>query len=622
MMPVNIGIYGGLNFNMHTPSFNLPINSQRTINFNENKTSFWFSAGVIGNYPLNNTFTLSGRLGYNGLSGDLSENVIFTGNPDTNTVQDLHADLHYLEISPVLQFHNLLPVKPLYFLAGLEFGIPISTKYTEKENQTSPIPASLSISNNANIPNPAVRIAGIIGAGYTIELKDNIFLIPEVSYRIPFTHVSSNQNFTTWDIPQLRAGVSLTFGLTKKQEKPSETFHDLQIGFKEINYYDKEGAKHPLKNIKVEDVQYTELFPILPYVFCDENQPAPSDSTQTLESGTAKGEFQAETMEPDAMKINLRTLDIVGKRMQEITDAELTITGTIDDKKEKDTPQLALRRAEFAKDYIVNTYKINPERINIRAIGLPEKPSATTVPDGDAENRRIELSSSNSKLLEPIIMKSENQTIAEPNQIEFVPYIISTDSVTSWKFGIEQAGQPLKTLGGSDSINPIQFVIIPNELKKSQVPVDYSLNAENARELKRSVSGSIPVEYYSFTRKKSEELPDKTISKYSLILFDFDKADVSDNDKAIIEKYIVPDIKFNSTIKIYGYTDRIGNEDYNKKLSEQRANAVKDILSAKVKEAKYEIYGVGENQVIFDNNSPIGRQLSRTVQIYVITPKL
>ncbi|OGU15378.1 MAG: hypothetical protein A2X61_04275 [Ignavibacteria bacterium GWB2_35_12] len=619
IMPANLGIYGGLNFNMHTPSF-IFSKFQPNINFDENNNNLWFHLGFIGNYPLNETFTISGRLGYNGLNGELSKIERF-GTPDTITSNSLQGDLHYIEITPIIQFHNLLPLKRLYFLAGLEFGIPFSTKYTAKQTQVSPLPAQNTLSQSGAIPDATLRFAGAIGAGYVFNLSESVYLIPEISYRIPFTHVSSNSGFTTWDVPQLRAGVALTFGLSKTPEKPPETYSDLQIGFKEVNYYDKERGKHPLQNIRVEDVQYTELFPMVPYIFCDENQPAPSDSTQILTGSTEKGEFRIETVEPDAMKINVKTLDIVGKRMTENPDADLTITGTIDNKKETPASQLSLRRAEFAKEYLVNIYKINPDKINIKTGGLPEKPSAQTVAEGDAENRRIELSSSNPKILTPIIMKGESQTIAEPNLVEFVPFITSTDSVTMWQFEIEQAGLTIRNIKGSGDIHPIQFVIIPNELKKSQIPVDYVLTVTNAKDLKRTVSGSIPTEYFSFTRKKTEELPDKTISKYSLILFDFDKADISEKDKAIIEENILPEIKFNSTVKIYGYTDKIGKEDYNKNLSERRALAVKELLSSKVKDAKYETCGVGENEVIFDNNSPIGRHLSRTVQIYVITPR-
>jgi len=116
-------------------------------------------------------------------------------------------------------------------------------------------------------------------------------------------------------------------------------------------------------------------------------------------------------------------------------------------------------------------------------------------------------------------------------------------------------------------------------------------------------------------------LPDKTTSKFSLVLFDFDSPNISDLDKQILDKNVVPAIGPNSTVQIYGYTDRIGDFDYNKNLATRRADAVKNYLSSKVKNVKFETYGVGESVQIFDNNKTLGRQLSRTVQIYIITPK-
>ncbi|MDX9790933.1 MAG: OmpA family protein, partial [Candidatus Kapabacteria bacterium] len=136
-----------------------------------------------------------------------------------------------------------------------------------------------------------------------------------------------------------------------------------------------------------------------------------------------------------------------------------------------------------------------------------------------------------------------------------------------------------------------------------------------------SENGTLPVEYFSITRKKTEERADRTISKFSLMLFDFNSPDVSELDQRVILNSIIPEIKFNSTVQIYGYTDLIGDADYNKKLALQRANSVRDILQNKVKDAKYEVFGVGESVQIFDNKTAAGRQLSRTVQVYVITPK-
>ena len=158
-------------------------------------------------------------------------------------------------------------------------------------------------------------------------------------------------------------------------------------------------------------------------------------------------------------------------------------------------------------------------------------------------------------------------------------------------------------------------------MTNKQLPVDYVFTLRNKSEKETKVKGTIPVEYFATSKKKSEESADKSISKYSLVLFDFDKADVSKADMEIVDKHIIPAIKFNSIVDIYGYTDRIGDDNYNNQLAEKRANAVKKILETKVPSAKFNIHPLGESVSIFDNENQVGRQLSRTVQVYVTTPK-
>jgi len=190
-----------------------------------------------------------------------------------------------------------------------------------------------------------------------------------------------------------------------------------------------------------------------------------------------------------------------------------------------------------------------------------------------------------------------------------------------WKLSITQRGEDIRSYVGEGQPGFIGWVIIPNELVKSEIPIEYVLWVKNKPGIEKVAAGTIPVDYYSFTRKKTEELPDKIIAKFSLILFDFDDDNISGKDMEIINKDILPLIKFNSTVKIYGYTDRIGDENYNRELADRRALSVKKYLESKVKTAKYEVYSVGENELLFDNNLPVGRQLSRTVQIYILTPR-
>jgi len=603
-----VGLYGGLNINMHSPSFNYPIDQSTKVLFNNNATGIGADLGFIGIFPLNKILALSGRFGYNGLGGLMTKNI-------NNKRYELDASLNYIEISPILQIYNLLPYKKVYLLTGLETGIPLSPKYNLTDGSKN------YIKENENIANADFRMAITIGAGYIYKLSDGFNLRPEISLRFPLSNVSSNQSFTTWEVPQIRFDLSFTFDLEKPQETPKPEISTLNVGFKEVRYYDKKGDYYPLERIKVEDLKYTEEFPIIPYVFFDEKQSKPSKQMQSLSAKTKAGEFTISGLQPDAININRSTLDIIGRRLQEYPRSELTVTGTIDNKTEINDTTLAFKRAEFVKNYLVDNYKINPEMINVRAIGLPEKPSAVNDSDGVAENRRVELKSSNPKILEPIIIQKENQTIANPNLIEFVPYVESTDSVVSWDLTISQQGEIIRTFKGSGIPGYIAWVIIPNELVKSEIPIEYVLTVKNSKGIEKNAAGTIPIDYYSFTRKKTEDLPDKTIAKFNLILFDFDDDRISKSDLDVINKDILPLIKYNSTVKIYGYTDRIGNAPYNKSLANRRALSVKKYLQSKVKTAKFEVYGVGENELLYDNNLPIGRQLSRTVQIFIITPR-
>jgi outer membrane protein OmpA-like peptidoglycan-associated protein len=599
IVPLSLGLYTGINMNMHSPAFNYPKDSNFVIPFDNNSTGLGFAIGFLGLFPINDMFVISGKIGYNGLGGILTKDSF-----------ELDASLNYIEISPELQIHNLLPLKDVYLIAGLETGIPLSPKYSLTKTNIE----------NENIPDASFRMAGAFGVGYFWEISKGINLTPELTFKIPFTKVSDNNNFKTWDVPQLRFGIGLSFALETLPETFQEDPPSLNLGFKEVRYYNNEGNTYPLERIRVEDLSYTEQFPIVPMVFFDEQQKVPSTKMQSLFGKSSAGEFSIQNLIPEAISINNNTLDIVGKRMNENQNAELTITGTLDNMNEKNQ-DLALQRATFAKDYLTKNYDIHPERINVRAVGLPEKPSTSKDPDGVAENRRLELSSSNPNILAPILIQKENQTLAEPNLIEFVPFIESTDSILEWKLSINQKGQEIRSFAGTDEPGDIAWVIIPNELVKSEIPIEYVLWAKNARDMEKTAAGRIPVDYYSFSRKKTEDLADKTIAKYSLILFDFDSDLISNEDMNLINRDIIPAIKFNSTVKIFGYTDRIGDAKYNKELAKKRAETLKKYLVSKVKSAKYEVFGVGENELIFDNDLPLGRQLSRTVQIVISTPK-
>ncbi|MEO8675417.1 MAG: MtrB/PioB family outer membrane beta-barrel protein [Casimicrobiaceae bacterium] len=86
----------------------------------------------------------------------------------------------------------------------------------------------------------------------------------------------------------------------------------------------------------------------------------------------------------------------------------------------------------------------------------------------------------------------------------------------------------------------------------------------------------------------------------SKALFDFDKAILKAEGKTAIDSQIVgklSQLQKLEVILVTGHTDRIGGDAYNQKLSERRADAVRDYLVSKgVPKDKIETIGMGEKQ--------------------------
>jgi outer membrane protein OmpA-like peptidoglycan-associated protein len=72
------------------------------------------------------------------------------------------------------------------------------------------------------------------------------------------------------------------------------------------------------------------------------------------------------------------------------------------------------------------------------------------------------------------------------------------------------------------------------------------------------------------------------------------------------------------TVQVEGYTDNVGSEEYNLKLSQQRADAVRDYLvSQGVPTANVTSIGYGKNNPVTDNATAAGRGQNRRVQLVV-----
>jgi len=109
------------------------------------------------------------------------------------------------------------------------------------------------------------------------------------------------------------------------------------------------------------------------------------------------------------------------------------------------------------------------------------------------------------------------------------------------------------------------------------------------------------------------------IVNMSDVLFDFNKYTLKSDAQVKLAKVsgillAYPNLK----LQVEGYTDNIGTDDYNQKLSEERADAVREFLVGQsVADANITAQGFGKSDPIADNSTNSGRAQNRRVELVV-----
>jgi len=115
--------------------------------------------------------------------------------------------------------------------------------------------------------------------------------------------------------------------------------------------------------------------------------------------------------------------------------------------------------------------------------------------------------------------------------------------------------------------------------------------------------------------------PAPTVQKVTLdskVLFGFDSAVLKPEGLAAIDSQVVGSLSRMQKLEVVlvtGHTDRLGTEAYNQKLSQRRADAVRDYLVGKgVDRAKIETIGMGEKQPVVQCDQKNVKQLIDCLQ--------
>jgi outer membrane protein OmpA-like peptidoglycan-associated protein len=106
------------------------------------------------------------------------------------------------------------------------------------------------------------------------------------------------------------------------------------------------------------------------------------------------------------------------------------------------------------------------------------------------------------------------------------------------------------------------------------------------------------------------------------VTFAFDKADLTDEDKAQLDT-IGPQLTSarGYILEVTGGTDSVGNAEYNYQLSQRRAEVVVQYLATKFKVPAHKFYliGIGKDQEVATNRTAAGRAQNRRVEVQILS---
>ncbi|TAE32088.1 MAG: hypothetical protein EAZ92_02050 [Candidatus Kapaibacterium sp.] len=397
------------------------------------------------------------------------------------------------------------------------------------------------------------------------------------------------------------------------------------------------GMEKPIVQVRFEEFLAQRYVPLLNYVFFEEQAFAlPVRYKRLSDEGVQKFEID-KLYKSGTLDIYYHVLNIVGKRMRQYPDAVLTITGcNADITSETGNTALSEQRAASVRRYFLDTWKIAENRLVMKARDLSEQPSMPkTEQDKIEENRRVELTSTVREILDPVMLSDTVRT-ANPPVVRFKPRAKTDKPIMDWTLLVNYHDEEVRRFSSEtsvevsgDSLQAVQNkapqelprtidwqILRENEsLMRVPGPLQFILTASDISGNSGVGYGTIPVEQLTLRKKRREYRNDREFEQFSLILFQFNRAEISERNQHIID-FMKERIKPSSKLSIAGYTDRTGDATYNRTLSKQRATELARLLGSSINAAQ----GFGEDQLLYPNDFPEGRFYCRTVNVSIETP--
>lgn len=571
-------------------------------------------------YRPNPVIGLTLHLGYEDRSAQFDQEIA-----PCNCPADLETEVSYITLEPGIRIAPF--ANAFYIFGGAVFSNDYNKSFTYTQEQQPDRSGDISDWK-------AWKIGAQIGAGYDIPLskvssRSQLALSPYIAYRPYFGETP--RNIESLSMQGVKVGLALKFGKAKKaavvKKIPVSIVKEVAVVEPEVKF----NVNSP-KNTPVQQGR-SETFPLRNYIFFDLGSTEIPSRYVRLRKDQVNDfkENHEQTLVPIVqsdrsnreMTVYYNILNILGNRMGQYPKTTIVLVGS-----SREGQKDGWKMAESVKTYLVDVFAIDSKRISIEGRNKPKIPSEK--PGGQLDlvllregDRRVSVESKSPELL--MEFKSGTgtalTTVQEAPKDSYVSFNNegSNEALSSWSLEIADEQGKIQKHG------PFTWeeVSIPGSTILGNRPSgDYKVTMIGQTKSGKVIKKDSNIHVVKWTPPTIEEG-----TRFS-VLYEFNTSTSIDSYKKYLTEVVAPKILKNGKVIIHGYTDIIGGEENNKKLSLARANDVKGILEAALAKSgtqyvQFEVLASGEDESSspFANKLPEQRFYNRTVIIDIIPNK-
>ncbi len=543
----------------------------------------------------------------------------------------LDASLHALEVAVMMR---ISPGEHLRLAAGPWVRYGLSNSFDQTDNVTGPGDIRLAGGQpsqpmlTAFDPNGTGLGYGLkVSGGWVLPAGGTASLIPTATASLA---LRSPTGAVGWGGVEFGAGASLEFDLTPHPapvvvaEQPPPPHVPLLSASIDLHGVDADGNVSDVAAVSIDETFTRRYVPLLAAMFFNADSATIAPRYRT-EPGDNPSEFKFELLRTlDIEKANRYVVAVLARRLLDDSAARLTVHGSASG---DEPPELARRRAESVRDELVDRWGVRPQQIRVTTAPGPMPRSSETSEEGREENRRVEFSSDDPTLLEPIATERIARNF-DPPTISLTQSVNAEAGVRRWTVDIEQADKPMAHYEGTGDptvgIDDLSWTLSDDRLDSIPSPIRIDLTVEDSTGNVVTAHDELPLvtrRHVQLVEQRGTVVADETV--YSLVAFDYNSDEPTADHRKLLA-LVANAIPDSSTVQVIGYADPIGGERYNENLSRRRAESVADVLRTDL--SNDDVHDVtvnpragGVESQRFGSDLPEQRMLSRSVEIRVAT---